>query len=128
MAVDNRTPLSAFNGSLTLEGGEIDARLPVPVAVTGGNTYSNEAMMLYHATAAAGKAVKTGSGELVVSGVPADVTLEVREGLLNIAQPLAAEFPTEMRGALPNRLSRVWLQTGRSTRCRQRDRRGMDRV
>ena len=34
--------------------------------------------------------------------MPADVTLEVREGLLNIAQPLAAEFPTEMRGTIPN--------------------------
>ncbi len=102
MAVDNRTPLSAFNGSLTLEGGEIDARLPVPVAVTGGNTYSNEAMMLYHATAAAGKAVKVGSGELVISSVPADVTLEVREGLLNIAQPMTAAFPSEMRGTIPN--------------------------
>ena len=31
--------------------------------------------------------------------VPADVTLEVRQGLLNIAQPLAAAFPAEMRGA-----------------------------
>ncbi|GEM_PF-1357892 len=95
-------PLGAFNGSVFLEGGALAARYPVALEGVSGVRYTCTNFVATCDTAGAGKIVKAGNGELILSGIPDGTAVSVEQGILQIAQPLAARWPTEMRGVIPN--------------------------
>ncbi|MDA3923284.1 MAG: hypothetical protein PF904_01120 [Kiritimatiellae bacterium] len=102
LPVDSDTQLPAFNGSLQLADGTLDARYPVALDAVAGNSYDSTGFVVTRGAADAGSIVKSGDHELILSSVPDNVTVTVEQGLLQIAQPLAASWPTEMRGTIPN--------------------------
>lgn len=102
LPVDSDTPLNAFNGAIRLAGGVLDARCPAALEGVSGTRYDSTNFLLTCASAEAGTLVKTGSGELVLASVPDGAAVRVEQGVLRFAQPLAASWPGEMRGTIPN--------------------------
>ena len=93
-----------FNGAVTLASGVLAARVPLALQPVGGTAYASLSNVLTTASTNAGQIVKTGGGELVLRSIPDGVSrLSVAEGILQIAQPLAAETcPTNPAGVIPN--------------------------
>ncbi len=100
--VDKDTPLTTLNNSLAYTEGTVDARVPVTLAAAAGVCYSNHNFILRRSAADAGTIVKTGNGDVAVAEIPSGARVKVNTGVLQIDQPLAAIWPTDMRGGIPN--------------------------
>ena len=100
--VDKNTEI--YNGTADLESGEIVPYLPIPFEVSDGMQFAADADAFSISSAAAGHLVKSGETELVLREVPDEVdSVTVEEGVLQIAQPLAAEnWPTNTAGYIPS--------------------------
>jgi len=102
LTVDKDTPLAGFTGGFGFDDGLVDMQVPVAVDVASGVCYSNHNFTLRRSAAAAGTVVKSGNSEMAVTALPDGATVEVRQGVLNLSQPLATGFPSAMRGVIPN--------------------------
>lgn len=102
LPVDENLPLAAFNGTVSLDEGSLAARYPVALAAAAGSCYTATNFLTTRTAADAGKIVKSGSDVLILSRIPDGTAVTVTQGTLQIAQPLAARWPAEMRGSIPN--------------------------
>ena len=94
-----------FNGTVRLDAGRLDMRLPTAVRMTGGyefNVGTNFLMTI--PTNNAGRVIKSGEGELVTQAIPDGITrVSVEQGTLRFVQPVrSAAWPTNTAGVIPN--------------------------
>ena len=91
--------------SAAVQGGILDARVPVPLALTAGSrvTTSNTAISVTQ-DAGTGQIVKEGTGTVTVTSLPADLSrLTVNNGVLVLTPPtVGTSVVAVLSGSVPN--------------------------
>ncbi len=103
--LDDVSAVSNLFRSAAVQGGILDARVPVPLSLTAGSrvTTSNTAITVTQ-NAGAGQIVKEGTGTVTVTSLPADLArLTVNNGVLVLTPPaVSTSVVSVLSGSVPN--------------------------